>query len=406
MRDPGAPRASSERGRQHGPEGTGRGAPRRPTLGREAIRPCPPCPSPAAVAAAPSPRAVGVVPALLAEPQEDGSVRCNACAMRCLVRPGRAGICGVRENRDGTLVSTVYGRAVAVGLDPIEKKPLFHVAPGALAYSIATVGCPFHCSFCQNWEIAQAPRLGLDLPTRALPPVEGRRRGADGGRARHRLHLRRADGLPRVRPRHGARGPRGRAAERLRDRRLRDPGGDRPPAAGPRRRERRPQVVRRRLLPEAVRGAPGAGARRAARLPGRRRLGGGHDPRHPRPQRRRGRAAGAGRLDRDGAGPGDAVARQPLLPGPPDDGRAADAARRRCAGRPTSGGRPGWPTSTSATPPSWSWRTPAAPGAGASSWSAAATGSSTGWARAGRAPRCGRALAGRALDHDGRVPCG
>jgi pyruvate formate lyase activating enzyme len=92
--------------------------------------------------------------------------------MRCLVRPGRAGICGVRENRDGTLVSTVYGRAVAVGLDPIEKKPLFHVAPGALAYSIATVGCPFHCVFCQNWEIAQAPRLGLDLPTRSLPPAK------------------------------------------------------------------------------------------------------------------------------------------------------------------------------------------------------------------------------------------
>jgi pyruvate formate lyase activating enzyme len=120
--------------------------------------------------AAPSPRAVGVVPALLAEPQEDGSVLCNACAMRCLVRPGRTGICGVRENRDGVLYSTVYGRAVAVGIDPIEKKPLFHVAPGALAYSIATVGCPFHCSFCQNWEIAQAPRLGLDLPTRSLPP--------------------------------------------------------------------------------------------------------------------------------------------------------------------------------------------------------------------------------------------
>jgi pyruvate formate lyase activating enzyme len=120
--------------------------------------------------AAPSPRAVGVVPALLATPQEDGSVRCDACAMRCLVRPGRTGICGVRENRDGILYSTVYGRAVAVGIDPIEKKPLFHVAPGALAYSIATVGCPFHCSFCQNWEIAQAPRLGLDLPTRSLPP--------------------------------------------------------------------------------------------------------------------------------------------------------------------------------------------------------------------------------------------
>ena len=121
---------------------------------------------------APSPRTTGLARALLTESFEDGSVRCNACAMRCLVRPGRPGICGVRENRDGTLVSTVYGRAVAVGLDPIEKKPLFHVAPGALAYSIATVGCPFHCTFCQNWEIAQAPRLGLDLPTRSLPPAK------------------------------------------------------------------------------------------------------------------------------------------------------------------------------------------------------------------------------------------
>ena len=142
----------------------------------------------------PSPRAVGVVPALLAEPQEDGSVRCNACAMRCFVRPGRTGICGVRENRDGILYSTVYGRAVAVGIDPIEKKPLFHVAPGALAYSIATVGCPFHCSFCQNWEIAQAPRLGLDLPTRALPPTKAVDEAFAGGRLR----------VGRLRPRRGA----------------------------------------------------------------------------------------------------------------------------------------------------------------------------------------------------------
>jgi pyruvate formate lyase activating enzyme len=79
------------------------------------------------------------------------------------------------------LVSTVYGRAVAVGVDPIEKKPLFHVAPGSIAYSIATVGCPFHCSFCQNWEIAQAPRLGLDLPTRHLPPAKVVEEALKGG---------------------------------------------------------------------------------------------------------------------------------------------------------------------------------------------------------------------------------
>ena len=111
------------------------------------------------------------VPTILAEPQPDGSVRCGVCAHRCLVRPGRSGICGVRENRDGTLWCDAYGAVAAVNVDPIEKKPLFHVDPGSLAYSIATTGCPFHCVFCQNWEIAQAPRLGLDVPQRRMSPA-------------------------------------------------------------------------------------------------------------------------------------------------------------------------------------------------------------------------------------------
>jgi pyruvate formate lyase activating enzyme len=110
------------------------------------------------------------VPTVLAEELPDGSVRCGVCAHRCLVRPGRSGICGVRRNEAGHLICHAYGAAVAIGIDPIEKKPLFHVAPGTLAYSIATAGCPFHCRFCQNWEIAQGPRLGLDLPARPLPP--------------------------------------------------------------------------------------------------------------------------------------------------------------------------------------------------------------------------------------------
>ena len=111
-----------------------------------------------------------VVPSLLATALPDGSVRCGVCAHRCLVRPGRIGICGVRENRDGVLYSTAYGAAVAVAMDPIEKKPLFHVAPGSRAYSLATAGCPFHCVFCQNWEIAQGPRLGARPPAHALSP--------------------------------------------------------------------------------------------------------------------------------------------------------------------------------------------------------------------------------------------
>ncbi len=114
------------------------------------------------------------VPALLAEsfadPYAEGSVRCHVCAHRCVVRPGRRGICGVRANRAGWLISLVYGRAVAVAVEPIEKKPLYHVAPGSLAYSIATAGCDFHCSYCQNWRISQGPRLGLELEARELPP--------------------------------------------------------------------------------------------------------------------------------------------------------------------------------------------------------------------------------------------
>jgi pyruvate formate lyase activating enzyme len=112
------------------------------------------------------------VPTVLAEPLPDGSIRCGVCAHRCLVRPGRRGICGVREHRDGRLMCDAYGAVAAMGLDPIEKKPLFHVDPGSLSFSIATAGCPFHCRFCQNWAIALAPRLGLEVPLRRLSPAE------------------------------------------------------------------------------------------------------------------------------------------------------------------------------------------------------------------------------------------
>ncbi len=76
----------------------------------------------------------------------------------------------MRANRDGTLWCEAYGEVAALGVDPIEKKPLFHVDPGSLAFSIATPGCPFHCSFCQNWELAMAPRLGIPIERRPMAP--------------------------------------------------------------------------------------------------------------------------------------------------------------------------------------------------------------------------------------------
>jgi len=87
---------------------------------------------------------------------ESNAVECNLCAHNCKLSPGQTGICGVRQNVDGKLMSLVYGQAVAVHVDPIEKKPLFHVAPGSRSFSMATVGCNFKCKFCQNSSISQA----------------------------------------------------------------------------------------------------------------------------------------------------------------------------------------------------------------------------------------------------------
>lgn len=82
-------------------------------------------------------------------------VRCNLCHHKCIISPGKRGICQVRENNHGLLYSLVYGKLIASHVDPIEKKPLFHFFPGSKAYSIATLGCNFHCLHCQNWEISQ-----------------------------------------------------------------------------------------------------------------------------------------------------------------------------------------------------------------------------------------------------------
>jgi len=96
--------------------------------------------------------------ALFQEAREEGKVQCGLCAHRCIIAPGHRGICAVRENQDGTLVSLVYDKVIAQNIDPIEKKPLFHFLPGSLSFSIATAGCNFRCKHCQNADISQLPR--------------------------------------------------------------------------------------------------------------------------------------------------------------------------------------------------------------------------------------------------------
>lgn len=95
---------------------------------------------------------------MLYEKLDDGRVRCQLCSHRCSIAEGKTGICGVRANRDGMLYTLVYGELVSENVDPIEKKPLFHVYPGSRSFSIATAGCNFRCLHCQNADISQMPR--------------------------------------------------------------------------------------------------------------------------------------------------------------------------------------------------------------------------------------------------------
>ncbi|RME52129.1 AmmeMemoRadiSam system radical SAM enzyme [Candidatus Woesearchaeota archaeon] len=110
--------------------------------------------------------------ATLYEPFEKGvpgTVRCKACAQRCIIQPSKRGVCAIRENRNGTLYLTTYGKAVGLHPDPIEKKPLFHFLPGTRALSFGTVGCNFRCAFCQNHDMSQASKDGIFFGEDAQP---------------------------------------------------------------------------------------------------------------------------------------------------------------------------------------------------------------------------------------------
>lgn len=105
-------------------------------------------------------------------PRESGAnwLRCFACGHECAIPDGQAGICKVRFNSGGKLM-VPWGYAAALQCDPIEKKPFFHVHPGAMAYSIGMLGCDLHCSYCQNWVTSQALRdpAAVSRPMRATP---------------------------------------------------------------------------------------------------------------------------------------------------------------------------------------------------------------------------------------------
>jgi pyruvate formate lyase activating enzyme len=101
--------------------------------------------------------------AMLYEKLDDKRVHCYLCAHECRIKNEKFGICSVRKNMEGSLYTMVYARAIADNVDPIEKKPLYHLLPGSKSYSIATIGCNFQCGFCQNWRISQASKEDGDV---------------------------------------------------------------------------------------------------------------------------------------------------------------------------------------------------------------------------------------------------
>ncbi len=85
----------------------------------------------------------------------DRRVACELCPVGCVLGDGQDGQCGTRGNREGRMLPLQYGQVVATGLDPMEKKPLYHYLPGQPILSVAAKGCNLHCAFCQNWQISQ-----------------------------------------------------------------------------------------------------------------------------------------------------------------------------------------------------------------------------------------------------------
>lgn len=113
---------------------------------------------------------LGLREAMFYEQLEGNLVRCNLCPNRCLLREGQTGICRARKNLGGKLYSLNYGKVVSANLDPIEKKPFFHVLPGSRAFSVATAGCNLRCLYCQNWQISQ--RSPAEIEYVRLSPQE------------------------------------------------------------------------------------------------------------------------------------------------------------------------------------------------------------------------------------------
>lgn len=109
--------------------------------------------------------------ALLYKKLPDSRVSCHTCQWQCRIGPDKFGVCGMYQNKDGTLYNLNYAKVSSMAVDPVEKKPLFHFFPGSSVFSLGTLGCNFHCLHCQNWEISMADGAALNHACREMSPM-------------------------------------------------------------------------------------------------------------------------------------------------------------------------------------------------------------------------------------------
>ena len=101
----------------------------------------------------------------------EDNVKCLLCPHNCIIKNGNTGICGVRHNIDGSIYAENYGKVVAMNMDPVEKKPLYHYYPGHKIFSVGTDGCNLKCIFCQNYLISQSDYKSLQDVDFYLPQM-------------------------------------------------------------------------------------------------------------------------------------------------------------------------------------------------------------------------------------------
>jgi pyruvate formate lyase activating enzyme len=120
-------------------------------------------------------------PALLAETLPDQMVRCHICRWECRIAPGKTGVCRMYQNRGGGLFNLNYALVSSVATDPVEKKPLNHFYPGSQVFSLGGWGCNFHCTGCQNWQIACRDIVPPGQETEEILPARAVQMALDSG---------------------------------------------------------------------------------------------------------------------------------------------------------------------------------------------------------------------------------